>query len=72
MDTPVLEVSGLKTYFFTKAGVIKAVDGVSFKVCRGEVLGLVGESGSGKSITGFSVLGLVDPPGRIVAGEVRF
>jgi peptide/nickel transport system ATP-binding protein len=69
---PVLEVSGLKTHFFTKAGVIKAVDGVSFSVARGEILGLVGESGSGKSITGFSVLGLVDPPGRIIAGEVRF
>ena len=54
--TPVLEVSGLKTHFFTHAGVVKAVDGVDFSVNKGEVMGLVGESGSGKSITGFSIL----------------
>ncbi|WP_434052782.1 MAG: ABC transporter ATP-binding protein [Roseibium sp.] len=70
--TPVLEVSGLKTHFFTHAGVVKAVDGVDFAVNKGEVMGLVGESGSGKSITGFSILGLIDPPGRIVEGEIRF
>ncbi|MEM8702776.1 MAG: ABC transporter ATP-binding protein [Pseudomonadota bacterium] len=70
--TPVLEVSGLKTHFFTHAGVVKAVDGVDFSVNKGEVMGLVGESGSGKSITGFSILGLIDPPGRIVEGEIRF
>ncbi len=69
---PTLEVKGLRTHFFTKAGVVKAVDDVSFRVGRGEVLGLVGESGSGKSVTGFSVLGLVDPPGRIVEGSIRF
>jgi len=69
---PTLEVSNLKTHFFTKAGVVKAVDGVSFAVVPGEILGLVGESGCGKSITGFSILGLVDAPGRIVAGSVRF
>lgn len=69
---PTLEVSGLRTHFFTKAGVVKAVDGVSFAVASGEILGLVGESGCGKSITGFSILGLVDAPGRIVAGSVRF
>jgi len=69
---PALQVEDLKTHFFTKAGVVKAVDGVSFQVAAGEVLGLVGESGCGKSITGFSILGLIDPPGRIVSGVIRF
>ena len=55
----------LQTYFETKQGVVKAVDGVNFGVGRGEILGVVGESGSGKSITGFSIIGLLDPPGRI-------
>ncbi|MDF1587134.1 ABC transporter ATP-binding protein [Marinimicrococcus flavescens] len=72
MSDTVLSVEGLKTWFFTKAGTLKAVDGVSFSLARGEILGLVGESGSGKSITGFSILGLVDAPGRIVEGSVRF
>ena len=67
-----LEVRDLKTHFFTKAGLAKAVDGVSFTVGKGEVMGLVGESGSGKSVTGFSIIGLVDPPGEVVGGEVRF
>jgi len=66
----VLRVENLRTYFFTRDGVVKAVDGVSIALERGRVLGLVGESGSGKSITGFSILGLVDPPGRIVDGRV--
>ena len=69
---PTLVVEDLKTYFFTKVGVVKAVDGVSFTVGRGEVLGLVGESGSGKTVTGFSVIGLVDPPGRIAGGRILF
>jgi peptide/nickel transport system ATP-binding protein len=66
-----LEVQGLRTHFFTQAGVVKAVDDVSFGVDRGRVLGLVGESGSGKSMTGYSILGLVDAPGRIVAGSIK-
>jgi peptide/nickel transport system ATP-binding protein len=69
---PTLAVEGLATHFFTKAGVVKAVDGVSLHVNPGEILGLVGESGSGKSITGFSILGLIDPPGRIVEGSIRY
>ncbi|MBM3547894.1 MAG: ABC transporter ATP-binding protein, partial [Alphaproteobacteria bacterium] len=69
---PTLEVRDLKTHFFTRGGVVKAVDGVSFEIGKGRILGLVGESGSGKSITGFSILGLVDPPGRVVEGEIRF
>jgi peptide/nickel transport system ATP-binding protein len=68
----VLVVAGLRTHFFTRAGVVKAVDGVDFTLERGEVMGLVGESGSGKSVTGFSILGLVDPPGRIVGGSIRY
>ena len=66
-----LEVRDLTTHFMTRAGVVKAVEGVSFEVKAGEVVGLVGESGSGKSVTGLSILGLVDPPGRIVAGSVK-
>jgi peptide/nickel transport system ATP-binding protein len=69
---PLLAVEDLRTHFFTRAGVVKAVDGVSLTVQRGEVLGLVGESGCGKSVTGFSIMGLVDPPGRIVGGRVLF
>ncbi len=72
MTEPLLRVENLQTHFFTRAGVVKAVDGVSFALERGRVLGLVGESGSGKSVTGFSILGLVDPPGRVVAGRILF
>jgi peptide/nickel transport system ATP-binding protein len=67
-----LKVEGLKTYFFSKAGVVKAVDDVSFSIQRGEIMGLVGESGSGKSITGYSILGLIDRPGEVVDGRILF
>ncbi|MGE5617266.1 MAG: ABC transporter ATP-binding protein [Bacillota bacterium] len=70
MSVPLLEVEGLRMHFFTKAGVVKAVDDVSFRVERGRILGIVGESGSGKSMTGYSILGLVDAPGRIVGGRI--
>ena len=70
MTSPLLEVRDLATHFFTRAGVVKAVDGVSFTLQTGEVLGLVGESGSGKTVTGFSLLGLVDPPGQIGRAHV--
>jgi peptide/nickel transport system ATP-binding protein len=71
MSPPVLAVADLKTHFFLRDGVVKAVDGVSFTVGRGEVLGLVGESGSGKTVTGWSIIGVLDPPGRIVDGSIR-
>jgi peptide/nickel transport system ATP-binding protein len=72
MSGPLLAVRDLSTHFLTRAGVVRAVEGVSFTLDRGEILGLVGESGSGKSVTGFSLIGLVDPPGRIVGGSIRF
>ncbi len=72
LDQAVLEVQGLQTHFFTHGGVVKAVDGVDLRVRAGEIVGLVGESGSGKSITGFSVIGLIDPPGRVVGGSIRY
>jgi len=71
-DQPLLEVSGLKTQFFTEDGVIKAVDGVDFHINQGEILGLVGESGCGKSVTVLSIMRLIGVPGRIVSGEVSF
>ncbi|WP_088348797.1 MULTISPECIES: ABC transporter ATP-binding protein [Rhodomicrobium] len=70
MTAPLLQVENLATHFFTRNGVAKAVDDVSFTLSRGEILGLVGESGSGKSVTGFSILRLVDAPGRIVSGRI--
>ena len=70
---PVLDVQGLKTYFFTRSGVVKAVDGVSFTLMPGETLGIVGESGSGKSMTALSLMQLVpQPAGRIVEGRILF
>jgi peptide/nickel transport system ATP-binding protein len=69
--TPILEVENLTTVFETRAATVTAVDGVSFSLGPGEVLGLVGESGSGKTITGFSIMGLIDPPGVIRTGSVR-
>lgn len=69
---PLLEVRDLKTYFFTEDGVVQAVDGVDFEVNPGEILGLVGESGCGKSVTSFSILRLIDDPGKTVGGEIYF
>ena len=69
---PLLQVQNLKTYYFTDDGVVKAVDGVDFEVYPGEVLGLVGESGCGKSVTSLSIMGLIEPPGRIIEGKVIF
>ena len=71
-DRPLLEVIGLSTWFHTRDGIVKAVDGVSFEVRRGEVLGLVGESGCGKSVTSLSIMQLVPSPGRNEGGEVLF
>ena len=69
---PLLDVQGLKTWFHTREGVVKAVDGISLQVTQGEILGLVGESGSGKSITGFSLMKLVDEPGLTQADRLFF
>lgn len=67
-----LQVRDLKTYFYTDTGVVRAVDGVSFSIKRGEVVGMLGESGCGKSVTGFSILHLINEPGKIVGGEMLF
>ncbi|SFE62445.1 peptide/nickel transport system ATP-binding protein [Methylobacterium sp. yr596] len=71
MTQPVLSVRDLRVEFATRRGVLTALDGVSFEINRGEVLGVVGESGAGKSVTGSAVIGLIDPPGRIAGGEIR-
>jgi len=67
-----LEVKGLQTYFFLRNATVRAVDGVSFLMAPGELVGLVGESGSGKSVTVLSILRLIQPPGRTVSGEIIF
>src|SRR4029078_13552456 len=70
---PLLEIDNLKTHFFTRDGVVRAVDGVSFSVVPGETLAVVGESGCGKSVPSLSILRLIaSPPGRIVSGRVLF
>ena len=69
----ILQVKDLKTYFHVDEGIVKAVDGVSFNLRKGETLGIVGESGSGKSVTNLSVINMIpNPPGKIVGGEVLF
>src|SRR5437588_10440675 len=70
---PILDIADLRTWFFTRDGVVRAVDGVSFHVLPGETLAIVGESGCGKSVTALSILRLIpSPPGRIVSGKIRF
>lgn len=71
-NAPLLDVKGLKTYYYTEDGIVHAVDGVDFCVYPGEVLGLVGESGCGKSVTSLSIMRLIAPPGKVVAGEIWF
>ena len=71
VNPPVLEVDQLETHFTSRAGLVKAVNRVSFSAGRGQIMGLVGESGSGKSMTGYSIMGLIDPPGRVVGGSIR-
>jgi len=72
MSEPLLSVENLKTQFFTEDGTVRAVDGISFDVYEGEIVGLVGESGAGKSVATSSLLRLVDSPGEIVGGEITF
>jgi oligopeptide/dipeptide ABC transporter ATP-binding protein len=71
-DRPLLEVKGLRTSFYTRDGVVRAVDGIDFHVDRGEIMGLVGESGCGKSVTSLSIMRLIAKPGKIEAGEIVF
>jgi peptide/nickel transport system ATP-binding protein len=68
---PVVSVRDLHVEFVTRRGILKAIDGVSFEIAKGEVLGVVGESGAGKSVTGAAIIGLIEPPGRIAGGEIR-
>lgn len=69
---PLLSVENLETTFFTKAGALKAIDGVSYSIGKGETLGIVGESGCGKSVTSFSIMRLLSPPGQVTGGTVNF
>ena len=70
---PLLDIQNLQTHFFTDAGVLPSVDGVSFQIRRGETLGVVGESGCGKSVMSMSILRLIpEPPGKIVGGKILF
>jgi peptide/nickel transport system ATP-binding protein len=71
MTEPILSVRNLQVEFASRRGTLRAIDGVSFDIAKGEVLGVVGESGAGKSVTGLSVIGLIDPPGRISGGEIH-
>src|SRR6185437_14047835 len=71
MTEPVLSLRNLQVEFKTRRAVLRAIDGISFDITKGEVLGVVGESGAGKSVTGSAVIGLIDPPGRISGGEIR-
>jgi len=70
VSQPVLSVRDLRVEFVTRRGILKAIDGISFDIAKGEVLGVVGESGAGKSVTGSAGIGLIDPPGRIAGGEI--
>jgi len=70
LNGPMVEVKDLKVSFFTKLGEVKAVDGISYQVARGKVMGIVGESGCGKSVSSFSLMGLLSQPGKIVGGEI--
>src|ERR1043165_6334096 len=70
-NPPLLEVKNLRVEFPTRRGTLLAVDDVSFEISPGEVLGVVGESGAGKSLTGNAIIGLLEPPGRVAAGEIR-
>ena len=72
MTTPLLEVRHLRVEFPTRRGTLVALDDISFDIAPGEILGVVGESGAGKSLTGAAIIGLLDPPGRVAAGEIRF
>jgi peptide/nickel transport system ATP-binding protein len=72
VTTPLLEVRDLKVEFKNRHATLVALDGISFDIHAGEILGVVGESGAGKSLTGAAIIGLLDPPGRVVGGEIRF
>ncbi len=70
MSDPVISVRNLVVEFATRRGTLRAIDGVSFDIAKGEVLGVVGESGAGKSVTGSAIIGLIEPPGRIAGGQI--